>query len=522
MCSEYGNGVHVQAPQLQVNQSDFHTNLYFNNNHPPKQHLAAAVQTQSSGKQQQQQQHVFTCNKDINIECYRKQILDGSFDGSKLDDRLLIELLNQKLIPVHKLETYIGNPDRSVKVRRLYFEQKLRNKDDDGSRERAEGIKNLPHENFDYDRVVGACCENVIGYVQLPVGIAGPLLLDNEEVFVPMATTEGCLVASTTRGFSALSKSGGVTSHVAKNFMTRAPCVKLQNVREVEKAMQWLEDGKNKERLRFAFNSTSTYAKLEDYEIKRQGFLLYIRFRATTGDAMGMNMLSKGTERALEEMKKEFPTMEVSSLSSNYCTDKKPAAVNWINGRGKDVQCEATLPKEIVQSVLKVSVEKMVDLWRDKVMIGSALAGSIGGFNSQAANIVTALYIACGQDPAQNVTSSNCIITMSQDRENGSLVVHCTMPSIECGTVGGGTILTAQNAALQMMGINGSSKPPLKPGDNAEKFARIVCASVLAGELSLLAALAEGTLVKSHMRHNRSSLNVPGAAQKHTSAASSE
>lgn len=178
-----------------------------------------------------------------------------------------------------------------------------------------------------------------------------------------------------------------------------------------------------------------------------------------------------------------------------------------IEGRGKSVVCEAIVPKEVVTTILKTSVHDLVDVNNSKNMIGSAVAGSIGGFNAHAANVVTAIYIATGQDPAQNVGSSNCMTLMEPWGDDGeSLYISCTMPSIEIGTVGGGTVLPAQAACLEMLGVKG---PHIEsPGENANQLARIVCGTVLAGELSLMAALAAGHLVKSHLRHNRSSASM--------------
>ncbi|KAG9290093.1 hypothetical protein G9A89_010399 [Geosiphon pyriformis] len=183
------------------------------------------------------------------------------------------------------------------------------------------------------------------------------------------------------------------------------------------------------------------------------------------------------------------------------CTDKKPAAINWIEGRGKSVVAECIIPGSVVEKVLKTSVEALVELNISKNLIGSAMAGSIGGFNAHAANILTAIYIATGQDPAQNVESSNCITLMKSVNNRQDLHLSCTMPSIEIGTIGGGTVLPPQAAMLDMLGVRGPH--PTTPGANAQKLARIVCAAVMAGELSLCAALAAGHLVKSHMQHNR-------------------
>lgn len=227
---------------------------------------------------------------------------------------------------------------------------------------------------------------------------------------------------------------------------------------------------------------------------------------------MGMNMITKGVNAALIELSTEFPGMEVLALSGNFCTDKKPSAVNWIEGRGKSVVCEVRLSKNTVQKVLKTSVDAMISLNTSKNLVGSALAGSIGGFNAHASNIVSALFLATGQDAAQNIESSHCMTLM--ERDGDGLLVTVTMPSIEVGTVGGGTSLPAQSACLDLLGLRGANKT--QPGQNAQKLARVVAGAVLAGELSLMAALTSGDLLNSHMRlnrkHNTEASAAPAAA----------
>lgn len=557
-------------------------------------HTIFQHQNQQQTQQQRQSQHTRSIGELVQLT------KDINFDRTSLSNEELIRLVKNQQISVYKLESFLGkdNAARCVEVRRDYYRLELAELDKTdlrGIRDRAEAFALPRYEaDLEYEKVNGACCENVIGHVKVPVGVAGPLVLDGEEIFVPLATTEGCLVASTCRGLSALRKSGGVSSRVRRDFMTRAPIVRFQDPRlrdaldNVERAIAWLNDKNNKEKMRAAFNLTSSHGKFLNYTMYPVNREIHIRFEAQTGDAMGMNMCSKGVESALKEMQRAFPTMEIVTLSGNMCTDKKAAGINWINGRGKSVECNAELPAHVVQQVFKVSVDSMIDRWKSKVMVGSALAASIGGFNSQAANILTAIFIATGQDPAQNVTSSNCMLILEKD-SRGSLVVCCTMPSIECGTVGGGTILGDQSRYLQMMGVKGPTPKPAvgtpayigynvrrisadgcsagadfaAPGGNlysnnsiitnhqqlssvdetntakpektlssshssssslacpvnstnsytnARKLARIICATVMAAELSLLAALTEGTLVKSHMRHNRSSTNVTSVA----------
>mmetsp|Transcript_50597 Transcript_50597/g.113699 ORF Transcript_50597/g.113699 Transcript_50597/m.113699 type:complete len:220 (-) Transcript_50597:320-979(-) len=217
---------------------------------------------------------------------------------------------------------------------------------------------------------------------------------------------------------------------------------------------------------------------------------------------MGMNMVGKGVNQVVSELLVRFPGSELMALSGNYCTDKKPSAVNWIEGRGKSVAAECVLPGEVVRTILKADPSRVVEVNTNKNLVGSAMAGSLGGFNAHASNIVTALFLACGQDPAQNVESSNCITTMETvpNGDDLDLRIACTMPSIECGTVGGGTSLAAQAACLRMLGCSGSSDVP---GEKAQQLARIVCATVLCGELSLVAALSSNHLISAHLALNR-------------------
>uniref|UniRef100_A0A8C1X967 3-hydroxy-3-methylglutaryl coenzyme A reductase n=1 Tax=Cyprinus carpio TaxID=7962 RepID=A0A8C1X967_CYPCA len=427
-----------------------------------------------------------------------------------LSDKEVIVLVNSKHIPAYKLEAMMESPERGVMIRRKMLSPKF---------PEPTALTCLPYKDYDYSKVMGTCCENVIGYMPVPVGVAGPLLLDGKQFQVPMATTEGCLVASTNRGCRAIALAGGASSRVLADGMTRGPVVRLPSACHAAEVKAWLESDEGFKCIKEAFDQTSRFARLEKLLIGLASRNLYIRFQSRTGDAMGMNMISKGTEQALARLKEEFPELQILSVSGNYCTDKKPAAINWIEGRGKSVVCETTIPAKVVKEILKTTTEALVDVNISKNLIGSAMAGSIGGYNAHAANIVAALYIACGQDPAQTVGSSNCITIMEASGPTGEdLYISCTMPSIELGTVGGGTNLPPQQACLQMLGVLGANQEC--PGENARQLARVVCATVLAGELSLMSALTAGHLVKSHMTHNRSKVNLqeaPGTCTKQAS-----
>ncbi|EIE89473.1 hypothetical protein G6F46_006521 [Rhizopus delemar] len=416
----------------------------------------------------------------------------------QLSDEEVIALVQNGQITSYALEKILGDFERAVCIRRALI-----------SRASITGTLEhslLPLRNYHYDKVMGACCENVIGYMPIPVGIAGPLVIDNESIHIPMATTEGCLIASAARGCKAINAGGGATTVLTADGMTRGPCVEFPSIVSAAACKQFLENEGN-EIITEAFNSTSRFARVRKLKVALAGRLVYIRFSTTTGDAMGMNMISKGCEKALSVLSSHFPEMQIVSLSGNYCTDKKAAAINWIEGRGKSVVSEAVIPGAVVQKVLKTTVDALVELNISKNLVGSAMAGSVGGFNAHAANILTAVYLATGQDPAQNVESSNCITLMKAVNNGQDLHISCTMPSVEVGTIGGGTILPPQQSMLDLLGVRGPH--PTEPGKNAQKLARIICASVMAGELSLCAALAAGHLVQAHMAHNRGKAPAP-------------
>ncbi|KAL7261532.1 hypothetical protein ACSBR1_000046 [Camellia fascicularis] len=412
-----------------------------------------------------------------------------------LSDEEIVKSVVSGSIPSYSLESKLGDCYRAASIRREAV-QRLTGR----------SLVGLPLDGFDYDSILGQCCEMPVGFVQIPVGIAGPLLLNGCEYSVPMATTEGCLVASTNRGCKAIYACGGATGILLRDGMTRAPVVRFSTAKRATDLKFFLEDPLNFDTLSLFFNKSSRFARLQGIHCSIAGKNLYIRFSCSTGDAMGMNMVSKGVQNVLDFLQNDFPDMDVIGISGNFCSDKKPAAVNWIEGRGKSVVCEAFITEEVVRKVLKTTVPSLVELNMLKNLAGSAVAGALGGFNAHAANIVSAIFIATGQDPAQNIESSHCITMMEAVNDGKDLHISVTMPSIEVGTVGGGTQLASQSACLNLLGVKGASKE--SPGSNSRLLATIVAGSVLAGELSLMSAIAAGQLVKSHMKYNRSSKDV--------------
>lgn len=433
---------------------------------------------------------------------------------SALSDDVIMGMLHRGELSVYRLESALGDCTRAVSLRRRLLIDQL-----EGSPEERRptttartALRDLPYTSFNeeafYRNVLGANAECVVGYVPLPVGVAGPLRLDGRDFQIPLATTEGALIASANRGCRAITMSGGATSVVTADGMSRAPVLLMPSLAEAGRLRAWVADPANAKRLADAFESTTRFGKVRSATVSLAGRNAYLRFQCFTGDAMGMNMITKGVNEALKVVAAEFPGMLVKGLSGNMCTDKKPSAINWVNGRGKSVVVEAVIKRDVLRRVLKTDVEPMIQLNTSKNLVGSAMAGSVGGFNAHASNLVTAVYLATGQDAAQNVESSNCITLM--EKSGDDLLISVTMPSVEVGTVGGGTTLPAQAACLELLGVRGASKT--NPGENAANLARVVAASVLAGELSLMAALTSNDLLSSHLELNRKPTATPTEA----------
>ncbi|NJE30869.1 hydroxymethylglutaryl-CoA reductase (NADPH) [Thermococcus sp. 18S1] len=403
----------------------------------------------------------------------------------------LVEKVASGEIKLHQVEKYTNGDKRlATEIRRRALEKKF-----------GVSLENIGHYSIDPERVIGKNIENMIGVVQIPMGVAGPLKINGEyakgEFYIPLATTEGALVASVNRGCSALTAAGGVKTTIIGDKMTRAPLLKCPDARRAREVAEWVKANIDYLQEK-AVSKVTRHGKLRDVKPYIVGNNLYLRFEFETGDAMGMNMVTISSEEIMKVIEEHFPDVRYLALSGNLCVDKKPNAMNFINGRGKTIIAEAIIPREIVEKKLKTTPELIAEVNYRKNLVGSAQAGSYG-FNAHFANIVGAIFLATGQDEAQ-ITEGSHGITLAEVTPEGDLYISVTMPSLEIGTVGGGTRVPTQREALSIMGVAGGGDPP---GTNAKKFAEIIAGAVLAGELSLLAAIAAKHLAKAHAELGR-------------------
>jgi hydroxymethylglutaryl-CoA reductase (NADPH) len=336
--------------------------------------------------------------------------------------------------------------------------------------------------------------EHFVGVAQVPLGLAGPLLVDGEhaqgEFYVPMATAEGTLVASYNRGMRLLHAAGGVRTTIMDDRMQRAPAFVFPSAREARAFRDWL--GEHFEEIKAAAESTTRSGRLVDIEKYSASRILFTRFNYTTGDAAGQNLTGKATQAACRWIAEHHPGIEHWFLESNFATDKKSSQVNMLNTRGKRVVAEATIPDELFRTVMRSSSELM---FRARQV--SNLGGFMSGVNNNgahSANGITALFIATGQDAA-NVAESSAAFVHAELRPDGDYYYSVTIPSLIVATYGGGTGLPTQRECLELLDCYGAGK--------VRKFAEIVAATVLCGELSLGSAIVAEEWVDAHDLYGR-------------------
>lgn len=354
-------------------------------------------------------------------------------------------------------------------------------------------LKHIAHHSMDEEDSGKKSIENMIGCAQLPMGVAGPLKVNGKEYVVPLATTEGALVASVSRGCKTLNLSGGVTSTIMDYRMTRAPVFKCDNAVKAKETADWVQE--HFDELKALMEEESPFLRLERIRPWIVGRNLFLRFECWTGDAMGMNMITIGIESACKRI--ESTGARWIATSGNMCIDKKPSALNLISGRGRRVIAECVLKEKAIADVLKTTPDNMIDVNYRKNLVGSAQAGSYG-FNAHFANIVAAFYIATGQDPAQ-VVSGSMGFTLAEKQDN-DLHLSVTVPCLKVATVGGGTQRETQGEALSILGLKGGGNPS---GSNGDRLAEILAGAILAGEASLLSALSSRHLGKAHSELGR-------------------
>lgn len=332
--------------------------------------------------------------------------------------------------------------------------------------------------------------ENFIGMSQIPTGLAGPVKIKGEnangEFPIPLATTEGALVASYNRGMKACSLSGGITTICLSEGVQRSPYFKFENISQALDFSRWAS--RNIGEFKKITKLSSRFAELKNIKSNVEGNSVILSFEFSTGDAAGQNMVTICTDKICRFILANFRFKPlVWYIESNYSGDKKATALSFSNVRGKKVTSEVTIGKKIVYEILKTSPKKMADYWRASTLAVTQ-SGSIGA-QGHVANGLTALFIACGQDVAC-ISESSIGLTRMEVDQYGDLYISLTLPSLIVGTIGGGTNLPTQRECLGIMGCFGEG--------NALKFAEICCAVALAGEVSIAAAMSVDHFTSAH------------------------
>lgn len=336
--------------------------------------------------------------------------------------------------------------------------------------------------------------EHFIGVAQVPIGIAGPLKINGEhakgEFVVPLATTEGTLVASYNRGMKLLNMSGGVTATVVDDAMQRAPVFIFSNARGARDFVKWIKQ--NIDKIREEAEATSSVAKLTYIDNFLSNKFAFLRFNFRTGDAAGQNMVGRATFAACGWILDNYEGIENFYLESNFATDKKASQINIMRTRGKRVTAEATIKREHLLQVMRVD-PKQIDYHGRVAGVGSFLSG-VNNTGLHSPNGITAMFIATGQDVA-NVSESSAAMMYSELTDEGDLYVSITIPSLIVATYGGGTGIGTQRECLELIDCYGR--------DRVYKFAEIVASVVLAGEISLASAISSSDWVSSHEEYGR-------------------
>jgi hydroxymethylglutaryl-CoA reductase (NADPH) len=327
-----------------------------------------------------------------------------------------------------------------------------------------------------------------------PIKITGPVL--DEKISVPLATYETPLWPSVGRGARVSTLTDGIKTTVVDERMSRSILLEADDAHEAMLALNSIQSRKGD--LNDVVAESSRFAKLIDMHSQIVANLIYLRFEFTTGDASGHNMVTNAADKLIPWILREYPQLRYSSISGNYCSDKKATAVNGILGRGKYVVTEILIPRDICERRLKTTPEKVVDLNIKKNLIGTMVAGGLRSANAHYANMLLAFYLATGQDAANIIEGSQGIV--HAEVRDGDLYFSCTLPNLIMGSVGNGKGIDFVEENLAALGC----KEERAPGENARRLAAICAATVLCGELSLLAAQTNpGELMEAHLKLER-------------------
>ncbi len=350
--------------------------------------------------------------------------------------------------------------------------------------------------SFDIDpEVFKGNIEHFIGTAKVPIGIAGPLVVNGEHAkglyYVPLATTEGTLVASYNRGMKVTREAGGVHVHIIEDKMNRAPVFVFNDAGRARDFGKWVVE--NFEAIRTEAESTTQVGRLTGIQQFSASKMRWLRFNYTCGDAAGQNMVTRATHKACQYiLSNQSHGLEYFSLAGNMDTDKKHSYINYLHTRGKRVVAEITIPDRVLRKYFRVGAET---LHRQRMVsnVGAIMGGSVNN-GAHAANGITALFIATGQDVA-NVAESSAAIVHAELTSSGDYYFSVTIPSLIAATYGGGTALPTQKECLEIMGCYGRGK--------VNQLAEIITATVLSGDLSLSAAIMADEWVTSHEKYGR-------------------
>lgn len=354
-------------------------------------------------------------------------------------------------------------------------------------------LKHISHYSFDPHSTQGNI-ENFTGVAQVPLGFAGPLHIEGEhakgDFLIPLATTEGTLVASYNRGCKLVNLCGGVKCTVVADAMQRAPVFVFEDARQGRDFILWVMA--NMDKIREEAEATSHVARLLDIDPYLASKFAYLRFNFTTGDAAGQNMVGRATFAACSWIIDNYPGIKHFYLESNFATDKKASQINIMRTRGKRVTAEALIKRDVLIQHMRVEPESLAYHYQ-VANIGSIMSGANNnGLHS--ANAITAMFIATGQDVA-NVSESSAGLVYAELTPEKDLYISITIPSLIVATYGGGTGLATQRECLELLGCYGKGK--------VYRLAEIVAGVALAGELSLAAAISSSDWVSSHEKYGR-------------------